>query len=296
MFWLCVLCVFLAMVIVVLLIRIALLHKAADDVCTELDARLDTDTNALISLTCGGRHMKRLAASLNKHLRLLRAERRQLQNGDLELKEAVVNISHDLRTPLTAICGYLDLLKRENVSDNAHRYLDVIENRTCALKTLTEELFRYSFLASTANQLTYEKVELNRALEESILAHYAALKGSGITPQIFISEPKIERELDKHALSRIFGNIISNAIKYSDGDLCITLAENGEITFSNTASRLDEIQVGKLFRRFYTVDDAKKSTGLGLSIAKILTEQMHGTITAQYHKGKLSIKLIFCDK
>lgn len=99
--------------------------------------------------------------------------------------------------------------------------------------------------------------------------------------------------LDKNALFRIFENIIGNAIKYSDGDLQIALSKQGQITFSNHAAGLNEIDVQRLFDRLYTIETAKKSTGLGLSIAKTLTEQMHGHITARYEKDVLFIDLMF---
>lgn len=293
MLWLCVLCALLALIVAVLAVKVMLLHRAADEMRAELGARLDTDTNTLITVSCGDRPMRRLAADLNTQLRLLRQERRRLQSGDLELKEAVTNISHDLRTPLTAICGYLDLLKREDKPETVSRYLAVIENRTEAMKQLTEELFRYSVITSASNDMCYEDVSLNSVLEESVSAYYAALKSSGITPVITMPERKIQRRLDRRALSRILGNIIGNVVKYSDGDLEITLSEAGEIDFTNSASQLDEIQVGKLFDRFYTVEAAKKSTGLGLSIAKSLTEQMNGTISARYNNGKLNIHIAF---
>lgn len=293
MLWLCLLCALLVIVVMSLLIKVALLHRAADEIRMELGARLDIDTNTLITVSCGDRHIRRLAADLNVQLRLLRQERRQLQNGDQELKEAVTNISHDLRTPLTAICGYLDLLKREDKSEAVSRYLAVIENRTEAMKLLTEELFRYSVITSASNDMKYEDVALNNVLEESVSAYYAALKNCGITPIITMPEGKIYRRLDRKALSRIFSNIIDNAIKYSDGYFEISLSESGAIDFTNSASQLDEVQVGKLFDRFYTVEAAKKSTGLGLSIAKGLTEQMNGTISAGYHDGKLNVHIAF---
>ena len=99
--------------------------------------------------------------------------------------------------------------------------------------------------------------------------------------------------LDRSALSRVFSNLISNVIKYSDGDLKIVLSENGEIAFSNMASGLDEIQVGRLFDRFYTVEAARKSTGLGLAISKTLVEEMNGTISAEYENGRLSVHIFF---
>ncbi|MDD4541694.1 MAG: C-GCAxxG-C-C family (seleno)protein [Eubacteriales bacterium] len=201
---------------------------------------MDIDTNTLITISSGDRHMRRLAAALNTQIRLLRHERRQLQSGDLELKEAVTNISHDLRTPLTAIYGYLDLLKREDKSETVDCYLAIIENRTEAMKQLTEELFGYSIITSAINDMRYEDMVVNSVLEESVSAYYAALKNSGITPVITMPECKVQRRLDCRALSRIFSNVIGNAIKYSDGDLEITLSETGEIVFTNSASQLDE--------------------------------------------------------
>ena len=134
-----------------------------------------------------------------------------------------------------------------------------------------------------------EFVSVNSVLEESILGFYAVLQERNITPNISMPENKVFRKVNRAALSRIFSNLLNNAIKYSDGDLNITLNDTGEITFSNTASDLSEVDVKKLFDRFYTVENARKSTGLGLSISRILIEQMKGTISAHYKNGKLSI-------
>ena len=293
MFWLGILCAVLGITVVILLVKIALLHRAADEIHSQFVKKLENDTNTLILLSTRDRYMCRLAEEINVQLRELRAQRRRFQQGDFELKEAVTNISHDLRTPLTAICGYLDLLEQEEISETAGRYLTVIKERSETLKQLTEELFRYSVITSVHRDANEEDIILNHVLEESISAYYAALKNSRIEPQISIPEEKIRRRLDKKSVSRIFSNIINNAVKYSDGDLHITLREDGEIIFSNHASRLNEIQVGRLFDRFYTVEAADKSTGLGLSIAKILTEQMHGKISARYNNGVLSIHVRF---
>lgn len=291
--WLLSLCGILIFIIIFLLIKLYLLQKSAREIETAFNDRLITDTNILIDISSRDRHIRKLAQSINGQLRQLRKERHHFQQGNFELKEAVTNISHDLRTPLTAICGYLDLLEQEETSDEVKRYLEIIKNRTETLKQLTEELFRYSVITSTSKDTVYETVIVNNVLEESISAYYAALKGCNITPKISIPEQKIKRLLDKNALYRIFGNIISNALKYSDGDLNITLYDNGEITFSNSASQLNNIQVGKLFDRFYTVETGTKSTGLGLSIAKALTEQMNGTITAKYCDGRINIHIVF---
>ena len=211
------------------------------------------------------------------------------------MKNAVTNISHDLRTPLTALSGYLELLEQEEKSESINRYIEIIKDRVDILTQLSEELFKYSVIISTKDNITKEQVIINTVLEESIAAFYTVLTERNIVPEIQVSETKVVRMLDRSALSRVFSNLISNVIKYSDGDLKIVLSENGEIAFSNMASGLDEIQVGRLFDRFYTVEAARKSTGLGLTISKTLVEQMKGTISATYENNRLSIHIFFPD-
>lgn len=292
-FWLLIIIAVLIMIIAVLILKICLLQKSADEIGCAFNEKLENDTNTLINISCRDRHMRRLANDMNKELKKLRADRRKFQQGDLELKEAVTNISHDLRTPLTAICGYLALLENEEKSPAAEDYIKIISQRAQVLKQLTTELFRYSVITSTFNSDTPEKLEMNNVLEESIAAHYALISQNNIVPDISITEKKIVCNLNKNALLRIFQNIISNAVKYSDGDLKIKLKDDGEIIFSNHAEKLDEVQVGRLFDRFYTVQTADKSTGLGLSIAKMLTQQMKGSITADYSDCSLNIRIKF---
>lgn len=287
-----IICGAFAVVIIILAIKIRMMQKSVDEICSCLSEHLSSDTNQLITVSSSDKHVRHLASEIAKQLTELRRRRRQYINGDRELKEAVTNISHDLRTPLTAICGYLELLETEGMTDNTRRYLEQISNRTEALKALTEELFRYSVISSVSD-LSYEKVNVGRVLEDTLISFYGAFEQKNITPNISLPDGVIIRSLDKSALSRIFGNIISNAVKYSDGDFSVTMTDAGEITFSNTASELSSVDVGKLFDRFYTVDSARKSTGLGLSIAKLLTERMGGCITADYKGNTLSITLSF---
>ncbi len=283
----------LVSVILVLLIKIYLLRKGAKEIADAFAEKLITDTNTLIDISTRDSHMRELAITINEQLRLLRKQRHKYLNGDRELKEAVTNISHDLRTPLTAICGYMDLLEREEKSEAVTRYLSLIGNRTEALKQLTEELFRYSVILSTQEDMELENVYVNSVLEESIVGFYGALTERGITPVISITEKRIEKRLNKAGLSRVFGNILNNALKYSDGDLEIVMHDDGQIIFSNSASSLNEVQVGKLFDRFFTVEAARNSNGLGLSIAKSLVEYMGGSISAQYADSILSIIIRF---
>lgn len=280
-------------IIFLLIIKIYLLKKSAREIKNQLAERLSTDTNTLIGISSGDRDMRNLASGLNEQLKILRREYIRCQHGDTELKNAVTNISHDLRTPLTAISSYLDLL--ETNPEKSEQYTAIIRERTETLNQLTEELFRYSVITSPEYDTTSEPAVLNSILEESILSYYAALQEHGITPEIEITEKKIIRNINKNAMSRVFSNLLNNAVKYSDGDLQVKMSDNGIIIFSNSSARLNEVQVERLFDRFYTVENARKSTGLGLSIAKILVKQMNGDITARYENHKLSIRIVFPD-
>ncbi len=292
MYWPYIFCALSVIWIVFLLIKLYLIKKSAREIKEELAEKLFSDTNTLIRISGADRDMRELASALNVELRKLREERHRFCQGDLELKDAIAGVSHDLRTPLTAICGYLALLEREEASETVRQYLNQIENRTEAMKEMMEELFRYSVVASV-KEMKMEPLCLNHALEESIASFYGVITQKGITPRIEITEVRVERILDKASLMRIFGNILNNAIKYGGGDLSVKMETDGRIVFSNTAENLNAVEAGRLFDRFYTVELVKGSTGLGLSIAKLLTKQMGGNITAEYIEGRLLITLWF---
>lgn len=290
-----ILCVILTCCTLLLALRLASLHRAADELRREFSARMEEDTNVGIDISVHDSHMRLLAADIDRQLHLLRKEYLRYTYGDQELKNAVTNISHDLRTPLTAICGYMDLLEKEPVSPVVKEYLSIIDNRVQALKQLTEELFRYSVLLSVDSYHERETLSLNNVLEECIAGYYAALKKAGIEPDIHLSGQQVVRLLNKQALMRIFTNVISNALKYSTGDLTIILTEDGTIHFKNLAPDLDALSTAKLFDRFYTVESARPqgSTGLGLSIARTLAEEMDGSMSASYADGMLDIMIAF---
>ena len=128
------------------------------------------------------------------------------------------------------------------------------------------------------------------------MEYYGALTERGIEPTVDITEKKIVRKLDKTHIDRAISNVISNAIKYSDGDFDIKLKDDGTMIFSNKASGITSVEAARLFDRFYTVETGRNSTGLGLSIARTFVEKMGGEIGAEYKDGKLAIKIAFPEK
>lgn len=276
-------------IIFILITKIYLLKKSAREITNQLDEKLSADTNTLIDISSGDKDMCRLTSNLNERLKVLRSERIRYQQGDTELKNAVTNISHDLRTPLTAISSYLDLLEMN--PEKSAEYTKIIRERIESLNQLTEELFRYSVITSPENSDIIEPVVINNVLEESILSYYAVLYEHGINPEIDITDKPVIRNISRNAICRVFANLLNNAVKYSDGDLHISMTDKGLITFANKSAELNEVQTKRLFDRFYTIENARKSTGLGLSIARVLIEQMNGTIFAEYSNNTLFIRI-----
>jgi hypothetical protein len=293
---LAVLCALLAIAVLLLLWKLWLLRRSAEELRRGVQERLETDTNTLLSIPSRDGAMCRLAAGLNVQLRQLRQERQQYQNGDRDLKEAVTNVSHDLRTPLTAICGYLDLLEGEEKSEAAERYLSLIRGRTDHLRSLTEEFFRTSAVLAAEEPEPAEPVSLNQAVEESLAAWYGVFSARGIAPEVELPETPVVRPLNREAVSRILSNVLSNAAKYSPGDLRIVLEKDGTLTFSNAAPSLTPVLAERLFDRYFTVESGGQGTGLGLSIARRLTEQMGGTAAAGWQAGILTVRLYFPKK
>lgn len=287
-----ILCGVLLILNFILVLKILFMKKDLDELVIEFRNCLKKETNNLLTLPTHDYHVRKIASEINSELKLLRKQRHSYMNGDRELKEAVTNISHDLRTPLTAIYGYLDLLESEDKSEDVKFYIDQIQNRTDAMKQLTEELFRYSVITSTWEENSQDVV-LNKALEECLLAYCGAFAQQNIEPTVEIPNRAVHCRIDLAAFNRIVGNILSNVLKYSDGDLNVKLYADGTILFTNSAKDLTPVMVERLFDRFYTVETGRNSTGLGLSIAKLLTERTGGQISAVYEEGKLTISLRF---
>ncbi len=198
----------LLIILAVLCIKLALMKKAIREIAGEFADRVESDTNTLIDVSTGDKDIVMLAETLNSRLRVLRKEHLQYHQGNAELKAAITNISHDLRTPLTAICGYVDMLPKTDDKDKQAHYIEIIKERAGMMKQLTEELFKYSIVLSDEEELETERVFINQLLAESISGFYPALSEKGINPEISITDKRIEREVNKAALTRVFTNLL----------------------------------------------------------------------------------------
>lgn len=279
---------------VALIIKIAAMRISLKELRLDFEERADLDSDTLIGVASRDRRICELASCINETLTKMRGAFHLYQQGDKNVRNVITNVAHDIRTPLTAICGYLELAKRLDKSPELEEYMNVIGERADHMKQLTQELFDYMVNNDMDIPEEKEDVFINRVLEDTVMNFYPSFLKKGIKPEVNITEEKIVRNLYPSYVERIINNLVSNAVKYSDGDLEISLSETGTMKIINSASSLDKVKVEKLFDRYYTVENGTSvSTGIGLSIVRSFAEKMDCPIKAEYDNGKLIIVVEF---
>lgn len=273
------------------IVKLYILKYTIKEIEESINNILKLDTNNLITISSSDKDIKNLTINLNNNLIELRKQKLKYENGNQELKKIITNISHDLRTPLTAINGYIELIDNNGLKEKQKKYIEIVQRKTNELNELTTQLFEFSKTIDI--NIKKEKCCLNEILEETLVSYYNIFREKNIVPSIFICNKKIYRKVNKISLIRIFENILSNVSKYSNGDFKVEMNENGTIIFSNESNFLDTTTVQKIFDRYFSVENAKESTGIGLSIAKQLVELNNGRIYAKYTENKLFIEISF---
>ena len=214
-----------------------------------------------------------------------------------ELRASIANMSHDLRTPLTSIMGYLQMIRVDNISDNdKNEYMDIIEKRTKSLQQLISSFYDLSRIEGNEYNFDYKKINLSNILCENIALFYNDFINNNIEPIIEIDENIKEIISDESAISRIFSNLIGNMIKHGENFVKIGLNQKDDVIiteFINKATDLTQENVDKLFERFYTVDKSRsdRNTGLGLYITKVLVEKLGYNINANLRDNNLIVSI-----
>ena len=255
----------------------------------------DIDTNQKVTLSFQNRSLQNLAREINKNIDKKQQTEVKYKRMDMELRQAIANISHDLRTPLTSIIGYIQLIKSDDLSkDEKNEYMDIILNRAKSLKMLISGFFDLSRLEANEYAFELEAISLSNILCELIASFYNDFVNKGIEPLIEIDESTPEIIGDENAIRRVFSNLIQNSLKHGDKFISVSLKRDGNYiitTFTNNANNLNPDDIDHLFERFFTGDRTRtgKNTGLGLAITKALVEQMGHSITASFRDNNLSI-------
>ena len=255
------------------------------------------ETTARLSLPCPSAGAEELLVCLNELLELRQEERALYRRKEQELRQQIANVSHDLRTPLTSILGYLQLLEGDGLSpEKKAEYLAVIEGRARTLQVFIAAFYDLSRIEGGELPLEREKVDLGRTLSDQLAAAYEQIEAAGLAVEVDIAPGLPPVWADGGAVTRIFSNLLTNALRHGEEALAVKLYREGNVivsAFSNRAGELTEEDAAHVFERFYTADKMRtgQSTGLGLAIVKALAERMGHAAAARWEDGVFTVEV-----
>ena len=287
--------VLLSISVLILFLYIIFILKQLKSINKQLDKRLIENTRQPLNIELFNKTITNLSKNINRCLKLEEKRRLESINDQKQFKELISNISHDLRTPLTSIKGYQQLLEKTPLDKHQVQLLKTSQKSTDELGLLIENFFEYSYLVTAKTEPNLKKININNLIVECVLSYIAILEEKNLnvnikeTPPVFVLG-------DKNMLIRIIENLLNNCAKHSLGDIDIKIEflQNAKITFTNPINQDTNINVDKLFHRFYTSDSTRnKSTGLGLSIVEFLVKQMDGNVGAYLNKTDHTLSIFF---
>lgn len=256
-----------------------------------------SDTNQIITVRANQENIIKLVNILNELIKDIRLSRIGIKKLTMKFRKSITNIAHDLRTPLTTASGYVQILQTDVTEEEKQEYLKIILERQNMVKILLEQLFEYVRIES--GEITYEQIfiDAKKIFIDTLAIYYDEFDKKGENPIVHLLENQCIILGDEQGIKRIFSNILFNAIIHGKGGYYFKIEEqeNYIFTFSNISDPITEDELDKIFDRFYTQDQSrnKKTTGLGLAIAKEITVRLNGNIEAFYNNGIFSIIISF---
>ena len=247
-----------------------------------------------IRVSLSNRDIEELAYAINQKDTLHKKLQVQIKQEEDQLKQSISNISHDLRTPLTSIQGYLTLLQECEDKQEQDQYIEIIKAKTDYLTDLVQEFYDLSVVENEQFDVECEKVDINRIVTDCLIEKYYEF--GEIQPIIQTEKSPVWIYGNNLICKRIIENLITNAIRYSDNYIEVSINQEGVFMIKNSTQSLDEMDINLLFSKFYTVDKSrtKGGSGLGLYIVKELLKKIDGKIgNIEYNKPILSITLFF---
>ena len=288
-----------ALALAVSIARYCMMKSELTKLADAMDDNHAADTCRQLTIGVRQTQISRLASSINTLYDDIDTDRAANRMSLEELRKDMTNISHDLRTPLTSIIGYIKLMQNDSASAEKQRhYLTVVSQKAQDLNSLVSGLFELTLLESGDHLFQYRQCDANAMLTEELAGIYTQFDKQDIPPEVKLQEGPIWIIGDNDALHRIFSNLLQNMVKHGQAPMQISsCVENGCacFLFSNKAPKLQDEDIPLLFQRFFTADRMRSGndTGLGLAIVKEFTGQLGGNISAGLQDGLLTISLSF---
>lgn len=257
------------------------------------------ETNCKLKFAYPDKNFENLLKEINEYLEKSQTDKIRYIRREEEIRKEIENISHDLRTPLTSIRGYLELMNdKTTTEEEKQEYISVVERRAKGLQNLIQTFYDLSRLEANEYKLNIEVTDINKELREQILGFYNDFEKKKINIDVDLGKGPAYVQVDKNAIERVFTNLIQNAIKYSKSDFKVLSEKKDKeviITFANDIQGLEKEEVKLLFNRFYMKDVSRnnQSSGLGLTVTKLLIEAMRGDIEAEIEEDWIKFKVKF---
>lgn len=273
-------------------------RRQMKNICRQLSFLMKKDSNMLLTgdVRIGG--IGKLLDTLNDYLLIQRKKERYYQEKEKTIANTYTSLSHDIRTPLTSLDGYFQLLETSDTEEEQKKYITIIQDRIKSLKDMLEELFTFTKLKNASFQLELSKCCINQMVKDTIFSYYDEWMEKEIQPHISITDTLLYMQGNEQAIRRVLQNIIKNGLDHGEKEVDISLQEMGQkivIEIKNKVYHPEDIDITQVFTQFYKADMArsKTSSGLGLSIAKEFVLQMQGEISARIEEEKFCVCIQF---
>ncbi|MBO0453271.1 sensor histidine kinase [Candidatus Enterococcus murrayae] len=258
---------------------------------------IDSESNQLVEINLFNPMIDQLTETINQQIMEQRMERIDTVKREQELKETISEISHDLRTPLTAMIGYLQLLERENLSLEQQESIQILLDKSLAMKSLTQAFFELSYYESKTVEPELQQINLSRLLINEVLKEAATFEQRAIEPELEIQEECLIIS-DEKLLTRILQNVIANALQHGKDQLRIQLTQQDQtvLSFTNKYENDAQIDPERIFQRFYVGSNTRNGHGLGLAIVELLSKKLSIKVAAEVSDTDFTIRIIFPRK
>lgn len=287
--------VILAAACAILLIDLISLERGLRRGSKRIREQMQGRSAGQLTVPCPNGAAEELFETVNQLLELRRSEAADYRRKEEDLRRQIADVSHDLRTPLTSILGYLQLLEAGGLSpDKEAEYLEVIRGRAAMLQTLITAFYDLSRIEGGQWQLEREAVDLARELGDQLAVAYEQLAQAGVRVEVSLPEALPPVWGDRKAVVRMLSNLLTNVYRHGSGHLAVRAwAEEGRVvtTFSNGAPDMTVQDALCVFERFYTADRTRsgQNTGLGMAIVKALAQQMGHQVSAALEDGEFTV-------
>lgn len=292
-----ILIIILIILLIIAISYLLLLKLSINKLNNDLNKKINNKSNIILTSNISDKDLNKLINTINNSLKDYQDIQNEYENKSNNLQKMMMNISHDLRTPLTSALGYIDIILKSDIKNKEEvKNLKIIEDRLKRLSELIDSFFMFSKIISNSDNIVLDDVNIIAVLEKAISNHYEDFSNSKRIINFKTNKRKIIIKSNELMLSRIFDNLIRNAFIHSLGNLDINVYSDKTLVISFSNDLLyPSLDIDRIFDEFYTVDISrtKGHTGLGLAIAKEFVLELNGKIEAKKINNKLTITIEF---